>query len=240
MFKYRKAVLIIHGFAGGTYDQEPLFFRLQPKLEFDVYNFTLPGHRTNLSSDVKYEDWIEAVDKKIELLKSMGYKKIYLIGHSMGGVLASMAAVKHPEVKKLVLVAPAFKYLSLTGENTFIKAIKNGPSIIKTYKGKEVFSRFLKVSFSQLRQFEKLVDLGEEIPKQITIPTLIVQGTSDNIVPCKSSENIYEELKGKKWLLKVDDVTHDVFDGVKVEEICNEILLFLKKNNYNAEKIRKW
>jgi len=240
MFKYRKAVLIIHGFAGGTYDQEPLLFSLQPRLEFDVYNFTLPGHRTNLSSNVKYEDWIDAVNNKIELLKNNGYKKIYLVGHSMGGVLASIAAVNNPIIKKVVLVAPAFQYLSLKDENTFMKAIKNGPDIIKTYKGKEVFSRFLKVSFSQFKEFQKLISLSIDIPKQINIPTLIVQGTSDNLVPYQSSENIYNQLNCPKWLLEVSNVTHDVFDGEKVEEICNEIMLFLKKNKYNADSIRKW
>ena len=241
MFKYRKAVLIIHGFAGGTYDQEPLFYCLQPKLEFDVYNFTLPGHKTNLSSDVVYQDWIDSVNKKIEILRNTGYKKIYVIGHSMGGVLASLAAVKHPDiVKKVVLIAPAFKFLSVNDESTFMKTIKNGPGIIKTYKGKEVLSRFLKVSFSQFRQFVKLEELAADTPKQINVPTLIVQGTSDQLVPYENSENIFNSMTCPKWLLEVEDVTHDVFDGVKVDEICNEILLFLKKNKYNAENIRKW
>lgn len=237
---YRKAILFIHGFAGGTYDQEPLLFHLQPILKFDVYSFTLPGHKTNLSSDVNYQDWIDCVDNKIEYLKQKGYKQIYLLGHSMGGLLATIAAVKHPEVKKLVLVAPAFKFLSLTGENTFIKAIKNGPSIIKTYKGKEVFSRFLKVSFSQLKEFEKLVELTESEPEKLNIPTLIIQGTSDNLVPYQSSENVYEKIKSKKWLLEVSNVTHDVFDGEKVNEICNEIKNFYYKHNYNEDSIRKW
>ncbi len=240
MIRYRKAVLIIHGFAGGTYDQEPLLFNLQSKFEFDVYNFTLPGHRTNLSSNVKYEDWINSVNDKIEILKNKGYKKIYLIGHSMGGILACIAAVNNPIVKKVVLVAPAFQFLSLKDENTFMKAIKNGPDILKTYKGKEVFSRFLKVSFSQLREFEKLVSLSLSFPARMNVPTLIVQGTSDNLVPYESSENIYEQLKCPKWLLEVSNVTHDVFDGEKVDEICNEIMLFLKKKKYNAETIRKW
>ncbi len=237
---YRKAILIIHGFAGGTYDQEPLLYHLQPMLKFDVYTFTLPGHRTNLSSNVTYQDWIDSVDNKINYLKSKGYKQIYLLGHSMGGLLATIAANKHKEVKKLVLVAPAFKFLSLTGENTFIKAIKNGPSIIKTYKGKEVFSRFLKVSFSQLKEFEKLVELSEVEPNKLSIPTLIIQGTSDNLVPYQSSENIYDKIRSNKWLLEVTNVTHDVFDGVMVEEICEEIKTFYSKNNYKADTFRKW
>ena len=240
MYKYRKAVLIIHGFAGGTYDEEALLFYLQPMLEFDVYNFTLPGHMTNLSADVKYQDWIKAVDDRIIKLSNMGYNKVYLVGHSMGGILAAMGAVNHDIVKKVVLVAPAFQFLSLSNEATFVKAIKNGADIIKTYQAKEVISRFLKVSLSQMKEFEKLVEVAADVPSKISVPTLIIQGTSDQLVPQESSELIFSDMKCPKWLLEVSDVTHDVFDGVKVDKICSEIGIFLKKNKYRAEIKRKW
>ena len=237
---YRKAVLIIHGFAGGTYDEEPLFFKMQKYLEFDVYNFTLPGHMTNLSGDVKYTDWIKSVDDKIEYLKSVGYKKVYVIGHSMGGVLATHAAINNDIVKKVVLVAPAFEFLSIKQENSFMKMIKNGPDIIKTYHAKEVFSRFLKVSFSQFKEFEKLIDISKENPSKLNKPVLLIQGLSDQLVPPESSEILFEQLNCDKWLIEVDDVTHDVFTGVKVDKICDEIIKFLKSHKYSAERTRKW
>lgn len=237
---YRKAVLIIHGFAGGTYDQEPLFYHLQPKLEFDVYNFTLPGHITNLSSNVEYQDWIDAVDSRIAQLKNMGYKKIYLIGHSMGGVLATLAAIKHPIVKKLILVAPAFQVFSTDDGNTIKKAIKQGPEIFRNYRIKEIISRFLKVSISQAREFLKFIDTASDYPCNLTIPTLIIQGIDDEIVPFDSSVNVYNKMKCKKWLITIDGINHDVFRGIKVNEINKEIYFFLKKNNYRAENVRKW
>ena len=42
--RLRKAVLIIHGFAGGTYDEEELANYLKLNTRYDVYQFTLPGH----------------------------------------------------------------------------------------------------------------------------------------------------------------------------------------------------
>lgn len=240
MYKYRKAVLVIHGFAGGTYDQEPLLFHLQPILEFDVYNFTLPGHMTNLSTNVDYMDWIKAVDDRINTLKNMGYNKVYLVGHSMGGVLATHAAIKHPIVKKIVLIAPAFEFLSMEDDHAIAKAIKNGPDILRTYQIREIVSRFLKVSLSQAKEFVKLVELSEPNPSMIKIPTLIIHGTEDNIVPCKSSKKIFNQMNCKKWLITVDGVNHDVFKGIKVNEINKEIGKFLKKNYYSADLIRKW
>lgn len=239
MINFRKAVLIIHGFAGGTYDEESLFFHLQPDLRFDVYNFTLPGHSTNLSNKIVYTDWIKAVDEKISILRKIGYSNIYLIGHSMGGVLAAHAAIKNPEVKKVVLVAPAFRYLSMEGDLRD-KLLKSGPDIIKTYEAKEVLSRMLKVSVNQTREFIKFIDFSQNIPDLLTVPTLIIQGEDDQVVPKESSKKLYEDLGCQKWLVNVSGVNHDVFSGIKSDLINKEISLFLKSNKYKAENIRNW
>ena len=95
---FRKAVLVIHGFAGGTYDQEELANYLELNRNFDVFQFTLPGHDRNLSK-VKHLEWMEASEKQIEWLINRGYKSIYLIGHSMGGVIATYLASKYTQVK---------------------------------------------------------------------------------------------------------------------------------------------
>lgn len=239
MIRYRKAVLIIHGFAGGTYDEEPLLFYLQSDLEFDVYNFTLPGHSTNLSSDISYKDWLNSVDDKINFLKAKGYQKIYLVGHSMGGVLATHAAIKHKEIKKLVLVAPAFRYLSMT-DNVVAKVLMNGPDVVKTYQAKEVVSRALKVSVNQLKEFMKLVDISGHNPEFLNVPTLIIQGLEDQIVPPDSSFEIQKRMKCNNHLLTLTGVNHDVFESAKVNIINAEIKKFLKAKKYKADSIRKW
>ena len=107
---FRKAVLIIHGFAGGTYDEEELANYLELNRNFDVYQFTLPGHEKNLGK-VKYQEWIDASENQVKWLINNGYGSIYLIGHSMGGVIASYIATKYKEVKKLVLAAQKRYYL---------------------------------------------------------------------------------------------------------------------------------
>ena len=98
----KKAVLIIHGFAGGTYDEEYLANYLELK-GFDVYTFTLPGHDRMLFNKITKEDWIESARIHLEMLINNKYKQIYVIGHSMGGILASYLAANYKEVKKIVL-----------------------------------------------------------------------------------------------------------------------------------------
>ena len=75
---FRKAILIIHGYAGGTYDEEDLANYLELNKFYDVFQFTLPGHSKNLSK-VKYQDWINKSEEMMNFLIDNGYKSIYLI-----------------------------------------------------------------------------------------------------------------------------------------------------------------
>ena len=107
----RKAILMIHGFVGGNYDYGDLINELELVKNFDVFTYTLPGHEKLIVKNVKQKDWIKESERQIDILIQNKYKNIYVIGHSMGGVLATYLAYKYPKyVKKLVLAAPAFKY----------------------------------------------------------------------------------------------------------------------------------
>ena len=227
---FKKAILIIHGFAGGTYDQEDLANYLELNRIFDVYQFTLPGHDKNLSK-VKYQDWIKASEEKVEMLIKNGYNNIYVIGHSMGGVIATYLATKYKQIKKLVLAAPAFHYLNVINEEINIKdSLKTLPKIIDTYKD-ELIGRILKLDMSATKELMLLVRHYYNTPKDVICPVLILQGDEDNIVPPSSSEYVYNELnKNEKKLVYIKGANHEVFKSEKKEQIFEIIDEFLKHN----------
>ena len=225
---FRRAILIIHGFTGGTYDQEELAFHLELNKNFDVYQFTLPGHNVSLSK-VKYGEWIKSSEEKIEYLINNGYKSIYLIGHSMGGVISTYLATKYKEVKKIVLLAPAFHYLNVVNEDLHVKeSIKQIPKIIVSYK-KEIIGRALKLDVSATKELMELVKKYYDVPKQVKCPVLILQGKEDHVVPVSSSEYVYNELNNNvKKLIYVNDVDHEICKSEKKEEVNRLIEEFLK------------
>lgn len=226
---FRKAILIVHGFAGGTYDEEDLANYLELNNRFDVYQFTLPGHRKNLSK-VKFEDWINSSEDMIKWLINHRYRKIYLIGHSMGGVIATYLASKYKEVKKLVLGAPAFHYLNVNNNDVNItESIKSIPKVVKTYGKDEIISRMLKLNVTALKEFMTLVKEYYDYPKSVTCPTLILQGTNDNLVPLTSSKYVYDNLNtDKKKIVYFDNITHDIFRGKDKIEIFKNVEEFLR------------
>ena len=148
----KKAVLIIHGFAGGTFDEEPLANHLELNYDFDVFTFTLPGHESVNRIKNKYNDWIEASEKQIEFLIEHDYKTIYVIGHSMGGVIATYLATKYQQIKKLVLVAPAFKYF-YDKDDKLLNVIKTGKLLLKDYGYETIAGRIVKASLSSVKEF---------------------------------------------------------------------------------------
>ena len=227
---FRKAILIIHGYAGGTYDEEDLANYLELNKFYDVFQFTLPGHSKNLSK-VKYQDWINKSEEMMNFLIDNGYKSIYLIGHSMGGVIATYLAGKYKEVRRLVLCAPAFQYLSVEKEKKNIKdSFMNTPTIVKTYGSDEIFSRFLKLNLSSIKEFSNLILKYYDCPKKVYCPTLIIQGKNDNIVPISSSNYVYQNINSDiKKIVFVNELTHDIFKGKRKNEVIKIIESFLKK-----------
>ena len=230
--KLMKAVLLIHGFAGGTYDMESLAWQLEKNLTLNVYQFTLPGHahKTNCT----YKDWIESVEEKIEVLIKSGYSSIYVVGHSMGGILASYAASKYPEVKKVVLAAPAFKCI---GERENF-SLKKASSIVNDYGITEVLFRGLeRLPLTAINEFMTLVNKYQEIPKKIDVPILIFQGLKDDVVPKESSEYVFNNVKSRiKGIVYLEKSNHDIFNGPQKDVANIKIEKFLLSNKIVEEK----
>lgn len=242
MFRKKKAVLLIHGFVGGIYDFGDLANELQVNKNIDVFSFTLPGHDLTIVSDVKYSEWVHEAERQMQFLINHNYKEIYVVGHSMGGVIAAYLASTYKQVKKLVLVAPAFGYFSfkdgvldIKGFNESIKNMKN--AIVDDTE--ITFSRIIKTPISTMVEFTKLVDKYYDSVKDITCETLIMRGLEDHIVPKEAVTYVYNNVKSKiVKLYNIREVNHNCFRARRcnqVMEIIEEFLL--KKNNHKKETL---
>lgn len=232
--KLRKAVLLIHGFAGGTYDMESIAWRLQRCLLLDVYEFTLPGHGYKAKKLATYKEWIKAADERIKTLIKFGYSDIYVVGHSMGGVIACAMASKYKEIKKVVLAAPAFKYIA-ERENF---DLKKANSIINDYGFEELTYRFFsKLPPTAMFEFVELVKKYQNTPKNVNVPILILQGTKDNVVPVTSSEYVFDSVQSKeKCLIYLTRTTHEVFSGPQKGTANIKIEKFLLHGKIECDK----
>ena len=96
-------LLALHGWL----DNAASFIPLQPYLsDFDLVALDLPGHGGSAHRargyDYVFVDWIHDV---LDALDSLGWPRARLLGHSMGGAIATMVAAGAPErVERMVLI----------------------------------------------------------------------------------------------------------------------------------------
>jgi uncharacterized protein len=130
---------------------------------------------------------------------------VSLIGSSMGGYLAALYATRHPEVRKLVLMAPAFSFASRWPETL-------GDQTIEQWKRTNALRVF---HYSEGRE----VDLGYQLIEDavqyeaypdVTQPVLIFQGRKDTVVPPQYAETF--AVRCANATLRLLDSDHDMLN----------------------------
>ena len=96
-------LLCLHGWLDNAASFLPLLPHLQ---DFDVVALDLPGHGASAHRQPGYDyafvDWIHDV---LDALDALGWERAHLLGHSMGGAIASVVAAGSPQrVDKLALI----------------------------------------------------------------------------------------------------------------------------------------
>lgn len=175
-----RCLICIHGLLSTKND----FSFLVPNLKTyydEIYNFDMPGHGNNLlpfNTKTIKEFYINKYDEL-----ALKYDKIDLIGYSLGGVIASyIQGVR--KIDKMVLLAPAYRYLNLKNYNL-------GKSNAKKTSIGEIFP---KKNILYLFKFQKIVfDLSFDI-KYLFPKTLIIWGNEDYLVKESSGMELYRKI----------------------------------------------
>lgn len=229
-------VLLIHGFTATPTEMRPIGDFLN-KHDFDVYTILLPGHGTSPEDlqSKKWLDWWLAVKKKFLEINECDF----IIGFSMGALLASRLAVKFKDkIKGVILISTFINikpiiYSKLSFLFPVIGLFK--PYISKSAETGEYFKQnnlisYLKYPVSASYEAIKLAKYTQKkILKQITIPTLIIQGLKDDRVD-PNNYKILEKLipAQEKETVLLPDSQHIVTVGPDKDLLFNSINNFLK------------
>ncbi|MFT4926783.1 MAG: pimeloyl-ACP methyl ester carboxylesterase [Phenylobacterium sp.] len=99
----KPVVLALHGWLDNAGSFEPLLPWLD---DYHVFAVDFPGHglSDHRSVDAHYH-FVEWINDVAELIRVMGWDDVMLLGHSMGGMIASVVAAVLPEqINRLVLL----------------------------------------------------------------------------------------------------------------------------------------
>jgi pimeloyl-ACP methyl ester carboxylesterase len=234
-------LMFLHGLFGAlsNFDAQIEFFRKQyrvivpllPLLELDLLHTSVSG--------------IEKFVQKF--IEHRGYKEIHLVGNSLGGHVALLHILKHPEnIKSLVLTGSSglfengmgdtypkrgdYEYIRKKTELTFYdpkmatKELVDEMFAITTNRLKVI--KIIALAKSAIRN-----NLGEEL-NEIKQPTLLVWGNNDTITPPFVGQE-FNKLIPNSELQFIDKCGHAPM--MEVPEEFNRILhQFLTKLNEPA------
>lgn len=228
-----KAILLIHGFTGSTYDFKDLAVRLNEK-GYTVYAVRLPGHATDGIDflSVKAEDWVREVYDKYLDLKAQ-YNKVYVVGYSMGGTLALYLG-SFFDIDRIVLVAPGIKIKDELFEFapffalifSKVKASNFIPSNIPEleYLDREYWQYTWVRPAVELRKLIKVVI--RRIDK-VKSSVLVIVGDKDQVIDLKGVEEIKRKGSFKSFeVYTVKGGDHFLFIKDKKSEVIDKILEF--------------
>jgi len=227
-------ILLLHGLTATTAEVRPLAKRFHDQ-GFTVSGVLLPGHGTtpgNLNQTSRRE-WIAASEKAYLDLKK-NCSNIIVGGESTGALLALQLASEHPEIKGLLLYAPAMRLA-----NSFLHKllfVLSSPFVFAVPKktGEERSGMpWQGYKVNPLKAGVELLKLQFETKKhlaRIYQPILIIQANLDQTVDLKSGDlilqGVHSAVREFHWMEKSK---HVVILDQEFEDVAKISLQFLKK-----------
>ncbi len=234
-------VLLIHGFTSCPADFIDLAKTLT-KNNISAYAPLLPGHGTSPErlAVTKYYQWIEEVNTAVDMMAEE-CKQIYIIGNSLGGNLALIAATKNEKIRGIVtLGAPIYFHHHRINKNIIIPMLRQ----IKLFQKKKYLKRNIEtvkrinkkrftydsIPLRSIKHLLKVIDLSKKNLKNITKPILVMQTKNDGVIRNESGEYILKYIKSKKKRLKTVPESYHVFILDKHKDMAKkEIMKFIRE-----------
>lgn len=223
------AMIICHGFRSDKNGESSQALQKEfnkhgvSTLRFDFYGH---GESGGAFADVTVTEAAGDALSAITFLKNRGYKKTGLIGTSFGGIAAIIAASKSDDLSALALRCPVSDYwdreLHKSGEAGINEWKKQG---YKEYYDLEGKAHKLKYSF--LEDFNK--NNAYEAAKKIKIPTIIVHGDADEVVPVAQSEKLAKTIKSSRLEI-IKGADHNFSRETDFKKSISLVVDFIIKN----------
>ena len=218
-------ILLIHGFASSTYTFRRIIPLLQKK--FSIIAVDLPGFGKSEKSTSFVYSFENYAKLMIECIHKFGFANTHIVAHSMGGQIAlNMARIAPDKINKLILLSSSGylkrskKLLIISSYLPFFEKVIHyyiGRKDVKYHLGNVFFNQSL-INDELVREFGRplaekgfykaLIRLirhreGDLLPKQlqdIQVPTLLIWGEEDRVVPVEVGKQLVQDLPDAKLI----------------------------------------
>ncbi len=200
-------VVYLHGFASGPGSTKAGFFAA--RLRAAGYQVEIPDLA---AGDFEH---LTVTAQLGEVARAAAGELCILMGSSMGGYLAALHAARHPEVTRVVLMAPAFgfarRWAASLGPDQLAEWRRTG--WLEVYHYADQIQR--RVSYALIEDGERYEDYPD-----VRQPALIFHGRSDPVVPAAYSEGFAARRPNARLVLfdsghELTDVLEPMWEHVR-------------------------
>ena len=217
-------ILLIHGAEATRSSFDALAERLAHSMTVCSYDQRQCGD-TESSTDPA--SLLDLVDDAAQLAVELKLEKLTVLGTSFGGRLAQGLAIRHPElVDRLVLcntwpLNVALEAINLAGLAK-LQALRHAlpdtaRALAEAYYGRdhvdrhpELVTRFAQRAGAGPGLRTTLARSTQPLPPEgITVPTLLIVGTADQVVPPRQMRSMHQQIAGST-LVEIEGAHHAI------------------------------
>jgi carboxylesterase len=234
--------LLLHGGGGGTaWDLKEFADIIHSKTGMTIWLPSLTGYGTQPEDlyGITLDDWLSDAHRGLDrLLETCG--RVFVVGHSMGGMLALLLASQRDEVggvvtwaapiavqSRLLPLLPVFGRIPLLRRAIPDKAHSPAPDWLreKGWVGYDWIPTSIGLAVHDgMKRLKRALD-------GIQCPALIVQGSEDSAVSKDSADRIYAALSSeRKEVLIIQGAHHPMMNEDKYKgELFESSIAFLER-----------
>jgi alpha-beta hydrolase superfamily lysophospholipase len=224
---------------------------------YAVYAFDLRGHYRNTGETPGHIESIDHIQKDILLFMDVirniaKEKKIFLMGHSFGGLMSLIYAINHPALSGVLVSSPLLgMFMNLSIGKKVIKSIsknivKLAPNkILNNIIDQNQLTSDLKIlrkhiadknkieviSAKSATEIDKYTKWAMENASKLISPVLIMQAGNDKIVDKGKPKEFFDKVESKdKSYKEYDGFLHELWNEKGRAQIYQDMFIWLEKH----------
>lgn len=252
----RTGVLFLHGFMGSPLSCRTIAYLLHQH-NMTVHVPLLPGHGhlpTRLAN-VSHQCWLEEAERALIHLQTL-CDDVFVVGHSMGAVLAAHLAINNCDIRGVITVSPLINVPSraiylmpimrhilpfmyplrhrLVKESVVERRVLDYDATIDLDDPavREQLDEWSKLPTSSLDELRKMANYGRSLYSRIYQPILVMQGKQDSTLDSTLVHQMFDDVpSSNKELYSYPNSNHRLMrvSDPAHPDVWFNIIAFIKK-----------